>query len=253
VGVQRDRALGSLRGRKRLDVELGAVLARRPVLVALVLLALGDLGLIAVAHSLVGSGVDAARRGVGVVLIVGGLGRDRLLVDVVRVIADEVRGRVVGLVGLDVLAHRDAPIGLRRGVELLGRVFGHRDDRDLLLGLGRLLHLGLGLGRLRLGHLGFLDRGRGRDRSRLGRGYRRLCHFLAGSVDRGDLEGLRLVADPLAHLLAHGGDGQPVVVELGDRVPALAQHEVRAYGGADPEHERCVCVSRHRIGSLPLC
>src|SRR6202012_75790 len=78
------------------DVGVVPVLAGRAVLLALVRFALGDLRLVAV-----------ARRRLGVVPSVGGLGRPRLVVDVVGVVGDELRVGIVFLVGLGVLANGD--------------------------------------------------------------------------------------------------------------------------------------------------
>jgi hypothetical protein len=166
------------------------------------------------------------------------LGRDRLLVDVVRVVAEEARLGVVLLVRRDVLTHGDAVIDLRRWQRLRLRGVGrlHRDG-DLLW-----------LGRLRLRRLG-LRRGGGRGwRCRLRRrGLRRVdrvggrCRFL---VDRRDLERLLLVADHPANAGPERRQRDLVIVEERDLIPPFAQDEVRADGGTDPEDQRGVDFTR---------
>ena len=89
-----------------------------------------------------------------------GLRRDLLFFDLVRLVGDEARVRVVLLLRLRVLLHRDALVGLERLlVELLQRVLVLDDDLHLLLGRLDLLRL-LRLRRLlrRFGLLFFLRR-----------------------------------------------------------------------------------------------
>src|SRR5262245_32557983 len=88
-------------------------LARGVVLIALLVLAVGDLVVIAVARIALRAAVRAGRR-VGIVLIVRPDAGHRLFVGVVRVIRDPVRGRVVLLVLLDVLLDGDPVIHLGR-------------------------------------------------------------------------------------------------------------------------------------------
>jgi hypothetical protein len=209
---------------------MGSCWISNSVLVPRVLVAVGDLRLVAVPHEPLRARVTGPRGRVRIVLIVGRLRRDRLLVDVVGVVAEEARVRVVLLVRLYVLTYGDTMIHLQLGrrLRLCGGDGLLHHDRDLLrLRRLRLRRLGLRYLRDWLGWLGFGGRRLRRIRD-LGR--RRLLDL----VGRRDLERLLLVDDHPAHAGAERGDGRLVVVEERDLVSPLSQDEVRADGRTDP-------------------
>jgi hypothetical protein len=119
-----------------------------------VLVAFADLVVIVVARATIRPGVATARRRVGIVLIVRRDLGDALFFDVVGFVADEVRRRVVLLVGFGVLLHGDAVIHRRRRRRRRGRRRCH--DGQLDLDRFRRLRFLLGL-LLRLLFLAFLN------------------------------------------------------------------------------------------------
>ena len=228
------RQRGSHHAGKRRDARTDA---RRAVFFAAVFVALGHLVLVAIAWLWRGARVVSARRGVRIVLVVRGLLGDALFVDVVGLVAHELRSGVVFLVFFGVLLYRDALVHLRHALEFLERVFFFDDDLQLLLlgnRLGLLLLL-FGLRRLvlLLRVLGLVLRG-------LCLVFFRLVFFglVDGFVGAGDdVEGLAVLPDLIADLHAENGDERAVVVHHGHRVATLGKHVVRTHRGTDPKDQ----------------
>src|SRR5262249_38668836 len=157
---------------------------------------------------------------------------DLLFFDVVRLVADEVRLRVVLLVLLGVLPHGDALVLLRLDLERRRRLFLlfllRFGDGDLLLLLLLLLFLFLHerRGRFRLLFFFFLL---GRRRGFLRRRVR-----LRARVDR-HFRHARARLDLLAQVIGEREERFPVIVRDGDLVAADAEAEVNPGRNAAPQ------------------
>ena len=244
------------RPRIMLHLVLEPPLAGRLVLFAEVLVGLCDLGLVAVALVRVVALVGFGGRRVLVVAVVRRELGDLLLFDVVRLVADEVSLGVVLLVRVDVLAHRDALVGLhllqRRSGSLLLLLLDDRDllrQRSLLFLLLRLLLLLVFLLGERLLLLLLVGLHLGRRWSGLGSGVR--LHVVERDFDRA----VTLV-DLVADVIGEREEGLVVVVSDPDLPSRHTEPKMDPGRDASPQerHQRkrncTLAVAKHYTATL---